>query len=293
MPRYPGRMKRICLGTGLLVITLACGGVGGDDAPTCPTLDEVGGLRLVYDVVDGDPAAVAPAMQRRIDAVGPRCATARAEGDAVVVEIAGPADPGEIAALAPTHRLSIRPRLPKPQAIGALVAMRPPPPIEIEGEGVARLVGADAAAELLAWVDANELPEGVVALVEPLPAEGAARLHLVRDDEGLLDAVVVSAEERAEDGGASVSVTLAPKDQRALAALSTQHVREALVIAVDDEVLSAPVLAEPLPSDQPFTLTRGPHPEDNADLARTLRAGSLPSPVTLRSEELVEPASKR
>lgn len=285
-------MKRIGSVIALLALTLACGGLGEEDEPACPTLAEAGGLRLAYAVAEGgDPAAVAAAMQRRLEAVGPRCAAARVDGDLVVVEIAGSADREGITALGRTGRLSIRPRLPKPQAVGALVAMRPPAPIEVEGEGVARLVGPDAVSELQAWVDASQLPEGVVALVEPLPAEGAARVHLVRDDEGLLDATVVAAEEQAAgDGGSTVSVTLAPRDQRTLAALSTQHVHEALVIAVDDDVLGAPVIAQPLPSERPFALSPAPG-QDAAALARTLRAGSLPAAVVPTSREVVEPAS--
>ncbi|MEZ4240318.1 MAG: hypothetical protein R3F59_30030 [Myxococcota bacterium] len=62
------------------------------------------------------------------------------------------------------------------------------------------------------------------------------------------------------------------------------------MIAVDDRVLAAPKVMEPVPGDTvAITLGGG---GDAAALARTLRAGSLPAPVTLRAESLVGPAAR-
>lgn len=280
--RIANGMKRALFVVGFLALTLACGGVEGE--PPCPTLGEAGGLRLVY-AVEGDAAAVQQAMEQRLDGVGLRCAAARVEGSDLVVEIVGPADPAAIGALSVTGRLSIRPTLPGPQAVGVMVGMRPPSPIEMERDGSASLAGPDAASFLRAWVSEHELPDDVVALYEQ--GAGEARAYLVRDDEGLLDATVAEVDQRDDR---SLLVTLSPKDQRTLAALSTQHVKDALVIAVDDEVVSAPKLQEPLPADQPFVLS-SPDPDGLDELALTLRAGSLPEPVTLMSEELVGAAS--
>ncbi|MEZ4240319.1 MAG: hypothetical protein R3F59_30035 [Myxococcota bacterium] len=180
---------------------LACGGAD------CPTLADAGGLRLEYAVA-GDPAPVRAALQHRIEAVGPACASARVDGDAVVVEIYGPAAPEEVAALGVTGRLAIRPVVSAARAAALVAGADGARPTD---DGL-----AGPAAALIAWRDAHAaaLPAGVAALIEPAGPAADAKLHLVRTDSGLADVALdrVTVE---EDGGRSrLLLSLSAADAR-------------------------------------------------------------------------------
>lgn len=244
----------------VLLIALGCG-----RTPACdPTR---GGLLLVYSVDDGaDPRQVADLLQRRLDRSGARCATASARDRMVTVTLEGALPPD----LARSARLRIRPVLPASRNL-------PSPP-------------ADASSEALqTWLAATPLPDDVDAVLEPRGSGNPPTVHFLPADGGLLDPVVTEA--TCEDGTEpSVRVRLA--DPSGLLALTTEHVGEVVVVTLDDEVLTAPIVRERI-SGGVFSIAGGTATEDpRAWCTRTaglLAAGSLGTRITLESEATFGP----
>jgi len=85
-----------------------------------------------------------------------------------------------------------------------------------------------------------------------------------------------------------VSFRLNATGGRNFAEVTREHVRERFAIVLDDEVISAPVIQEPIPGGSGqisgnFTV------EDANNLAILLRAGALPAPLTIIQERTVGP----
>lgn len=138
-------------------------------------------------------------------------------------------------------------------------------------------------------------PEGTPAGpdVELLPmtdrAEGAAKLPVRRHIEvdGMnLTRASAGMDQRA--GGWVVSFALDSVGTRRFADVSTKHVGQPFAIVLDNKVISAPVIREPIVGGQGqisgnFTV------EEANDLAVLLRAGALPAPLTIVEERTIGP----
>lgn len=122
--------------------------------------------------------------------------------------------------------------------------------------------------------------EGRAVWVEP-----EARVRWVVDTAAALSPLVRSA--TLEDGpnGAYVSVEFDDAGRAAFAAFSRAHVGEVVVIAVDQVVLLAPIIREPIPGGRVQVMCRA----GCGDLAATLAGGALPVALTWESQLVVGP----
>lgn len=275
-----------------LLLLSACCLLGG---PDCEALHAQGGLRLVLDVAPGgDADQVVPVLQQRLEAVDQRCAKVYTQGSQVVVDV--PAPPPELdvrAILTKPGVLALRPALPQEQAQELAMAIYEAEPEEsglhiYEG----RLSGDEA--RLRAWAEAGSplLPEGVLALVDPAWGMQPAQLYLVRH-QGMVAPVLLDVDVVQTDWGEpQVNGRFGEEDGERFAELTGRMVKEILVITVDDEVLSAPIVQERIPGHR-FAISMGTSSGDPLveaqELAVLLRSGSLPAPVELVSETLYVP----
>ena len=139
-------------------------------------------------------------------------------------------------------------------------------------------------------------PEGTTsgAEVEMLPmtdaSNGPAKLpvyrHVEVDGANLIRA---SASLDQRSGGWVVNFALDSIGTRRFADVSTKHVGRPFAIVLDNKVISAPVIREPIIGGQGqisgnFTV------EEANDLAVLLRAGALPAPLTIVEERTVGPS---
>ena len=86
-----------------------------------------------------------------------------------------------------------------------------------------------------------------------------------------------------------VSLSFDSKGGRQFARITEQNVGKQLAIVLDNNVRSAPVIDEPIPSGE--AMIRGRYTIDTArDLAIVLRAGALPAPVKILEERTVGPS---
>lgn len=139
-------------------------------------------------------------------------------------------------------------------------------------------------------------PEGTAAGpdIEMLPmankAEGTAKLPVRRHVE--VDGMNLTRANAAMDrnaGGWVVDFGLDSIGTRRFADTSTKHVGEPFAIVLDNKVISAPVIREPILGGQGqisghFTV------EEANDLAVLLRAGALPAPLTIVEERTIGPS---
>jgi SecD/SecF fusion protein len=139
-------------------------------------------------------------------------------------------------------------------------------------------------------------PEGTAAGpdVELLPmanrAEGSEKLPVRRHVEvdGMnLTRATAGMDQRA--GGWVVNFALDSIGTRRFADVSTRHVGQPFAIVLDNKVISAPVIREPIVGGQGqisgnFTV------EEANDLAVLLRAGALPAPLTIVEERTIGPS---
>ena len=130
--------------------------------------------------------------------------------------------------------------------------------------------------------------------VEMLPMTGGiegqraipVRRHVEVDGMNLIRASAAMAH---HTGGWVVEFGLDPIGTRRFAAVSTKHVGEPFAIVLDNKVISAPVIREPILGGQgeisgSFTV------EEANDLAVLLRAGALPAPLTVVEERTIGPS---
>ena len=139
-------------------------------------------------------------------------------------------------------------------------------------------------------------PDGTAAgpEVELLPmanrSEGAAKLPVRRHVE--VDGMNLTRATAAMDrnaGGWVVDFGLDSIGTRRFADVSTKHVGQPFAIVLDNKVISAPVIREPILGGQGqisgnFTV------EEANDLAVLLRAGALPAPLTIVEERTIGPS---
>jgi SecD/SecF fusion protein len=139
-------------------------------------------------------------------------------------------------------------------------------------------------------------PEGTAAGpdVELLPMANRAertekipvRRHVEVDGMNLTRATAAMDQQH---GGWVVNFALDSVGTRRFAAVSTKHVGEPFAIVLDNKVISAPVIREPIVGGQGqisgnFTI------EEANDLAVLLRAGALPAPLTIVEERTIGPS---
>jgi SecD/SecF fusion protein len=90
-------------------------------------------------------------------------------------------------------------------------------------------------------------------------------------------------------GGWVVEFGLDPIGTRRFADVSTKHVGEPFAIVLDNKVISAPVIREPIIGGQ-GQISGHFSPDEANDLAVLLRAGALPAPLTIVEERTVGPS---
>lgn len=284
-------MRSIGIGIGVLGACLACA-----SGPDCPSLGEAGGLRLEYAVDGEGPSAaeldeIRAVLEQRLEARGIACATVRAEGERVVLELLGAQPAVPLHDLGLAGKLSIAPEAPREQ-VEALEAL-----LVGAEEGVIwgplgpECSGPNADGRLRAWIEARRaaLPPSIEALIEPALEDEGARVRFVLADRGIdrprVDAVTL------RDDPPSVLVALDGPTGAAFGRLSAAHIGEVVVIGLDREVLAAPVVRERIDGGKVVISPGGREAsEQAARIARTLRAGSLPRALLLVSEDVIGPA---
>jgi SecD/SecF fusion protein len=191
-------------------------------------------------------------VRRRIDETGVNEPVVARQGESrIIVELPGVSDPGRIKRLlGSTAKMTFR-----------LVA---------SGESAA---GADT--ELLPLAEKSGGARTI-----------AVRRHVEVDGANLTDAHATR-DSRTHEW--VVSFSLDGTGTRQFAAVSTAHVGEPFAIVLDNKVLSAPVIREPIVGGKGQISGHFTVAEAN-DLAVLLRAGALPAPLTVVEERTVGPS---
>ena len=155
--------------------------------------------------------------------------------------------------------------------------------------------GAELLAEYLGELRSGELPVGLPTGVEvvyermaPVLREPVRwRTHGVRDrpllDERAIAAASVVHTDFAD--GPQLDIELTKAGAAKFATVTRAHVGHKLVIAIDGEVIAAPVVYEPITGGRMMlSLESGGSPQqaqrDAGELAQVLAGGTLPAPVT-------------
>lgn len=197
-------------------------------------------------------------ISRRVDVTGSRIRSISytAEG-AIVLEVSGPVDGAALAALiGPTGDLAFR--MVDPNAL----------PIDVI-EGIA--------------------PPGSEIL--PMADESSGTQLAVRRLGGISGDTVVSATAGFDDYSEQPVVYIGFDERGAaqLARLTTEHVGQQMAVVLDDEILMAPVIHEPILGGQ-LQVAGGFTTESASELAIILSSGMLPTPFTLVEETVIAPA---
>jgi len=96
--------------------------------------------------------------------------------------------------------------------------------------------------------------------------------------------------EQANPGSWGVSMNMTPQGRADFARVTGNNVNRNLAIVLDDEIASAPVIRDRIPSGN-ASITGGSFTVESAkDLAIVLRAGALPAPVRVIEERSVGPS---
>ena len=133
----------------------------------------------------------------------------------------------------------------------------------------------------------GRVPPGSELLYEP---SGEGRVPLVvRKRVAVSGENLVDAQPTFQQGQPVVSIRFDAAGGRKFGQLTTENVGKRFAIVLDGEVISAPVIREPIPGGNgvisgSFTV------ETANDLALLLRAGALPAPLTILEERTVGPS---
>lgn len=231
------------------------------------TIEVLDGNRIVLTQTDaGLEQAVANAMdsatdvvRRRIDSLGTREPTIIRQGDSrIVVQVPGLADPKELKdLLGQTARLEFK--MLDTQALQS----------EIE-QGIAR-----PGSELVPGADSGDYAGTMVAV---------KRLGGVRGDS------LTNAQQTfdAQTNEPAVSITFDSAGSQRFARLTTDNVGQQFAIILDDEVLSAPVIREPILGGS-SQISGGFTVAEASQLAIALGSGALPVDLTVIEERTVGP----
>ncbi len=193
-------------------------------------------------------------VRRRVDETGTREPTIQRQGDdRILIQLPGIGDPARIIDLiGQTAKLSFR------------------------------------------FVDENALPGGrVPPTAEVLPsqetdASGQARRYVVSKRVMVSGEQLVDAQATFQEGQPVVSFTFDTAGAKRFADATRDNVGRLFAIVLDDEVISAPVIREPILGGSGvisgnFTV------QEAQDLALLLRAGALPAPLTVIEQRAVGP----
>ncbi|ARC88111.1 protein translocase subunit SecD [Rhodovulum sp. MB263] len=191
-------------------------------------------------------------VRRRIDEVGTREPTIQRQGeDRILIEVPGIGSADELKALiGTTARLTFNP-----------VVSRTGNPNQAPG----------ASNELLPSMD----EPGTYYIIEKTPVVSGEQLT---DSQPAFD----------QNGAPSVTFRFNPSGARKFGQYTAEHVGSPFAIVLDDEVISAPVIREPIPSGS-GQITGNFTVEESTQLAVLLRAGALPAELTFLEERTIGP----
>jgi preprotein translocase subunit SecD len=264
-------------------------------------LDLRGGARLEYTLAPdawGEPLtedAIPRAREviaRRLDSID-LAASVIARDTAILVELVGDAPESLDAArdvLAVGGRLAlleVDDTWPGPSAL-------PDAGVSLEREdvlnGSVHFLGArgpDARARLLAFIAREPLPTRDHALLVG-PWDDGTRTYLVVRTGGIDGSHLIDADVTHDYDQAQIMVRFDAEGARALEALTERLTRRRLAIVLDDVVVSAPIVMEPIGGGR-ASITVGADATEDATqaLAAALRSGALPAPLVLERESLI------
>ncbi|TDX21660.1 protein translocase subunit SecD [Rhodovulum visakhapatnamense] len=191
-------------------------------------------------------------VRRRIDEVGTREPTIQRQGeDRILIEVPGIGSADELKALiGTTARLTFNP-----------VVSRTTNPNEAPGASNVLLPSMDE--------------QGTYYIIEKTP---------VVSGEDLTDAQPAFD----QNGAPSVTFRFNPSGARKFGQYTAENVGSPFAIVLDDEVISAPVIREAIPSGS-GQITGNFSVEESTNLAVLLRAGALPAELTFLEERTIGP----
>ena len=236
----------------------------GLDQETVVELDEVSGRAAITlteaAIVDARAAALQQSIEivrRRIDETGVREPTIQRQGqDRILVQLPGVDDPDRIKAL-----------------LGQTARM------------VFRMV------DITAPVDsalAGRVPPGSLLLQAADPGPGEPGHYVVRRRVEVSGENLVDAQPTFQDGQPVVSFRFDTLGAKRFGRTTSDHVGEPFAIVLDDKVISAPVIREPILGGTGIISGNFTVKSAN-DLALLLRAGALPAPLVVLEERTVGP----
>ena len=141
------------------------------------------------------------------------------------------------------------------------------------------------------------LPSGRAILLEKWIQDDIPRwrTYFVETAAGIGNADVAEASPaRGFNDDPQVQVVLTAQGRKTFGDMTTRGVGRKIAMVVDGDVLSAPVVATPIPGGRAYITTGSPSldpaqlKEDVADLALVLNSGPLPAPLMLMVEEQVQ-----
>ena len=118
--------------------------------------------------------------------------------------------------------------------------------------------------------------------------EGAGQSYLIRRRVMVDGNNLVDARPGVGDSGPEVNIRFDAKGSRDFADATTQNVGRPFAIVLDDKVISAPVIREPILGGS-ARISGSFSVQSANDLALVLRAGALPAPITFLEERTVGP----
>jgi len=236
----------------------------GLDQETVVQLDEASGRATITlteaAIVDARAAALQQSIEivrRRIDETGVREPTIQRQGqDRILVQLPGVDDPDRIKAL-----------------LGQTARM------------VFRMV------DITAPVDsalAGRVPPGSLLLQAADPGPGEPGHYVVRRRVEVSGENLVDAQPTFQDGQPVVSFRFDTLGAKRFGRTTSDHVGEPFAIVLDDKVISAPVIREPILGGTGIISGNFTVKSAN-DLALLLRAGALPAPLVVLEERTVGP----
>ncbi len=236
----------------------------GLDQETVVELDEASGRAAITltetAIVDARAAALQQSIEivrRRIDETGVREPTIQRQGqDRILVQLPGVDDPDRIKAL-----------------LGQTARM------------VFRMV------DITAPVDsalAGRVPPGSLLLQAADPGPGEPGHYVVRRRVEVSGENLVDAQPTFQDGQPVVSFRFDTLGAKRFGRTTSDHVGEPFAIVLDDKVISAPVIREPILGGTGIISGNFTVKSAN-DLALLLRAGALPAPLVVLEERTVGP----
>ena len=236
----------------------------GLDQETVVQLDEASGRATITlteaAIVDARAAALQQSIEivrRRIDETGVREPTIQRQGqDRILVQLPGVDDPDRIKAL-----------------LGQTARM------------VFRMV------DITAPVDsalAGRVPPGSLLLQAADPGPGEPSHYVVRRRVEVSGENLVDAQPTFQDGQPVVSFRFDTLGAKRFGRTTSDHVGEPFAIVLDDKVISAPVIREPILGGTGIISGNFTVKSAN-DLALLLRAGALPAPLVVLEERTVGP----